>query len=295
MLCHCRSSRELSQVPNLVFSISLFPPANTTTCINYVLAQSQLLLSAFLRVHLSRLHQIQFQDQSQHEGNAASFGPAPWPLVRNLPDFIKNKPVFQWIHGFMNEMKTKIACTLLGNVHIIPVTSPEISREFLKTHDAVFASRLNTIVSEYSSRGFLSIAVVPKGEQWKKVRRIVASNVINQTTFKWLHEKRLEEADNLVRFIYNQISNTSSVINVRNTVRQYSVNVSRKMIFSTRYFGNEIGIGIEEEEHVESLFTVLGHLFAFSLSDYFPWMRVLDLDGHGKNCQASCGYHKQVP
>ena len=54
------------------------------------------------------------------------------------------------------------------------------------------------------------------------------------------------------------------------------------MIFSTRYFGNEIGIGIEEEEHVESLFTVLGHLFAFSLSDYFPWMRVLDLDGHGK-------------
>ena len=202
MLCHCRSSRELSQVPNQVFSISLFPPANTTTCINYVLAQPQ-------------LHQIQFQDQSQHKGNAASFGPAPWPLVRNLPDFIKNKPVFQWIHGFMNEMKTKIACTQLGNVHIIPVTSPEISREFLKKHDAVFASRLNTTVSEYSSRGFLSIAVVPKGEQWKKVRRIVASNVINQTTFKWLHEKRLEEADNLVRFIYNQISNTSSVINVR--------------------------------------------------------------------------------
>ena len=122
---------------------SFFPPANTTTCINYVLAQSQLLSA--------------FQDQSQHEGNAASFGQAPWPLVRNLPDFIKNKPVFQLIHGFVNEMKTKISCTQLGNVHIIPVTSPEISREFLKTHDAVFASRLNTIVSEFSSRGFLSI------------------------------------------------------------------------------------------------------------------------------------------
>ena len=61
------------------------------------------------------------------------------------------------------------------------------------------------------------------------------------------------------------------------------------MIFNTRYFGNKgkkdggPGIGIdEEEEHVESLFTVLNHLFAFSLSDYFPWMRVLDLDGHGK-------------
>ena len=42
------------------------------------------------------------------------------------------------------------------------------------------------------------------------------------------------------------------------------------------------GPGVEEEQHVESLFTVLAHLYVFSLSDYFPWLRVLDLDGHEK-------------
>ncbi|KAJ9698979.1 hypothetical protein PVL29_007849 [Vitis rotundifolia] len=230
-------------------------------------------------------------------------GPAPWPLLRNLPDLLKNKPAFRWIHGFMKEMNTEIACIQLGNVHVIPVISPEISREFLKKHDAIFASRPVTMASEYSSGGFLTIAVVPEGTQWKKMRRVVACDVINQTTFKWLHDKRVEEADNLVGFIYNQCKTftSPSIINVRNTVRQYSGNVIRKMILNTRYFGEgkkDGGPGIEEEQHVESLFTVLAHLYAFSLSDYFPWMRVLDLDGHEKTVRQAMNtidkYHDPI-
>ena len=139
-------------------------------------------------------------------------------------------------------MNTDIACIQLGNIHVIPVTSPEISREFLKKHEAVFASRPITMATEYSSGGFLTTAVVPWGDQWKKMRRVLASDVINPSTFRWLHDKRVEEADNLVRCIYNQckISTSNnclgSVINLRNTVRQYSGNAIRKMILNTRYF-----------------------------------------------------------
>ncbi|KAJ9699121.1 hypothetical protein PVL29_007954 [Vitis rotundifolia] len=199
------------------------------------------------------------------------------------------KPTFRWIHAFMKEMNTEIACIQLGNIHVIPVTSPEISREFLKKHDAVFASRPITMATEYSSGGFLTTAVVPWGDQWKKMRRVLASDVINPSTFRWLHDKRVEEADNLVRCIYNQCkistSNNCLGLNLRNTVRQYSGNAIRKMILNTRYFGQgkkDGGPGVEEEQHVESLFTVLAHLYVFSLSDYFPWLRLLDLDGHEK-------------
>ena len=219
-------------------------------------------------------------------------GPAPWPLLRNLPHLLHNRPAFRWIHGFMKEMNTEIACIQLGNVHVIPVTSPEISREFLKKHDAVFASRPITMATEYSSGGFLTTAVVPWGDQWKKMRRFLASNVLNSSTFRWMHDKRLEEADNLVGYVYNQsnISSTTnnclgSLVNVRYAARHYSGNAIRKMIFNNRYFGEgrrDGGPGVEEEQEVESLFTVLTHLYAFSLSDYFPWLRVLDLDCHEK-------------
>jgi hypothetical protein len=40
------------------------------------------------------------------------------------------------------------------------------------------------------------------------------------------------------------------------------------------------GPGLEEIEHVDAAFILLNYAFAFSPSDYIPWLRLLDLDGH---------------
>ncbi|GMI70201.1 hypothetical protein HRI_000689400 [Hibiscus trionum] len=131
-------------------------------------------------------------------------GPTPWPLIGNLPEIWRNKPAFRWILGLMKHLGTDIACIRLAKTHIIVVTSPEIAREFLKKQDSVFASRPTTMATEYATRGFLSTALVPWGDQWKKMRRVIACNVINPARLRWLLHKRTEEADNLVKFIYNQ-------------------------------------------------------------------------------------------
>ncbi|XVF00343.1 hypothetical protein REPUB_Repub03eG0277000 [Reevesia pubescens] len=142
------------------------------------------------------------------------------------------------------------------------------------------------MATEYSSRRFLTIAVVPWGDQWKKMRKVVASEIVTPTRLRWLLEKRTEEADNLVRFIHNQCkSNAGAAINLRLAMRHYSGNVIRKMMFNKRYFGEgrkDGGPEYEEEEHVESLFTVLVRLYSFILSDYVPSLRALDLEGHEK-------------
>ncbi|KAK5794708.1 phenylalanine N-monooxygenase-like isoform X1 [Gossypium arboreum] len=229
-------------------------------------------------------------------------GPIPWPIIGNPPEIWQNKPVFRWILGLMKQLGTDIACIRLGHVHVIAVTSPEIAREFLKKHDSVFASRPKTMAAEYATRGFLSTALVPWGDQWKKMRKVMASNVINPARLSWLLHKRTQEADNLVRFIYNQCINHENlhggVINLRLAVRQYTGNAIRRMMFNTRYFGKgreDGGPGYEEEQHVESLFTVLMHLNSFILSDYVPWLRPLDLEGHEKIVSKAMrivnGYH----
>ncbi|PPR98677.1 hypothetical protein GOBAR_AA21996 [Gossypium barbadense] len=217
-------------------------------------------------------------------------GPTRWPIIGNIPEILskKNKPTYRWIHGFMKELNTDIACIRLANTHVIPVTSPEIAREFLKKHDAVFASRPVTMATEYSSRGFLTIAVVPWGDQWKKMRKVMASEIMTAARPRSLLYKRTEEVDNLVRFIYNQCksnSGSSAVINLRLAARQCTGNVIRKMLLNRRYFGEgrkDGGPGYEEVEYIESVFTVLRHLYSFILSDYMPWLRPLDLEGHGK-------------
>ncbi|XP_058075362.1 phenylalanine N-monooxygenase-like [Magnolia sinica] len=237
------------------------------------------------------LLQFRSETRKKHAMHPLPPGPESWPIVGSIPELLFKKPAFRWILGLMKEMNTDIACIRLGSTHVIPVTCPEIAREFLKKQDAVFASRPLTMGTEYSSRGFLSVAVAPLGDQWKKMRRVVASEVLSAARLRWLHDKRIEEADNLIRYLYNQCmsidrrSESGAVINVRTAVRQYSGNVIRKLMFNKRYFGvgcTDGGPGVEEEEHVEALFNVLSLLYAFSVSDYIPRLRCLDMDGHEK-------------
>ena len=221
-------------------------------------------------------------------------GPKPWPIVGNLPEMLTNKPISQWIHNLMDEMNTEIACIRLGNVHVITVTSPELGREFLKKQDAIFSSRPICMAADLASNGYLSVALVPSGEQWKKMRRILASEVLSPAKHRWLHGKRDEEADHLVRYVYNQckITMEGGVVNVRIATQHYCGNVIRKMIFGKRFFGKGMedgGPGVEEEEHVAGLFTILGYLFSFCISDYLPCLRVFDIDGHEKIMKKALG------
>jgi phenylalanine N-monooxygenase len=117
------------------------------------------------------------------------------------------------------------------------------------------------------------------------MKKVVASNVINSKTLQWLLNKRTEEADNLARFVCNQSEKSTCVVDVRLAIQQYCGNVIRKMMFNKRYFGkgsNDGGPGIEEVEYIESLWSLLNHIYAFAVSDYIPCSRALDLDGHEK-------------
>ncbi|PON37123.1 Cytochrome P450, E-class, group I [Trema orientale] len=218
-------------------------------------------------------------------------GPSPWPVLGCVPEMWRNRPAYKWVHRLMQQLGTDIACVRLGNTHVIAVSNPELAREFLKKHDAVFASRPLTMATRILSRGYITTGVVPWGEQWKKMRRILMSDVFSHSRAAWLLRKRTEEADNLVRFLYNQslqsatINGAAGVVNVRTAAQQYSVGVMRRMMFDKRYFGkgrDDGGPGQEEEEHVGALFTMLLHVYAFCVSDYLPWLRWLDLDGHQK-------------
>ncbi|KAK3188472.1 hypothetical protein Dsin_028033 [Dipteronia sinensis] len=58
------------------------------------------------------------------------------------------------------------------------------------------------------------------------------------------------------------------------------------MVFNKRFFRDELkdrGLGLEEEEHVYAVFTILYYLYSFCASDFVPCFRwKFDLDGHEK-------------
>ncbi|WVY98534.1 hypothetical protein V8G54_030685 [Vigna mungo] len=217
-------------------------------------------------------------------------GPKPWLMLGNLPEMLTKKPAHQWIHNLMKEMNTEIACIRLGNTYVIPVTCPTIARQFLGEHDATFASRSLTTCTDLVSSGYLTTILVPFGDQWKKMKKILTSALLSSEKHLWLHDRRTEEADNLMFYVYNKSKTVNNgvagLVNIRSVARHYCGNVIRKIVFNKRYFGKgrkDGGPSFEEEEHVDSIFVLLRYLYAFSISDYISCLRKLDLDGHQKN------------
>ncbi|MCL7049593.1 hypothetical protein MKW94_030904 [Papaver nudicaule] len=216
-------------------------------------------------------------------------GPAPWPIVGCVPKLLRSKPAMRWILSLMAEMNTEIACIRLGKVHVIPVTSPELAREFFRKNDERFAQRPKSMGTEYMSHGYLTTVFTPLGDQWKKMKRIMTSELISPARLHWLLVKRTEEAKNLVYFVYNQCTKKSAsgggVVDLRMAIRQYAGNVVRKMVFNRRYFGQgreDGGPGLEEVEQVDAIFTGLSLCYAFCISDYLPYLRWFDFQGHEK-------------
>ncbi|MED6127466.1 hypothetical protein PIB30_088374 [Stylosanthes scabra] len=201
-------------------------------------------------------------------------GPKPWPIIGNLPEMIAHRPTSRWIHNIMNDLNTEIACIRLGNIHVIPITSPKIAREILIKKDSIFASRPLNWSSEHVSSGYLSTVFAPYGAQWKKMKKVMANELVSPRRLQWLQDKRMEEADNIVSYVYKQCdkNNGGGLVDIR-------------LVFNARHFGKgkeDGGPGFEEVEHIDAIFTVLRYLFAFSISDYVPCLRELDLDGHKK-------------
>ncbi|KAJ4842320.1 hypothetical protein Tsubulata_046532 [Turnera subulata] len=212
-------------------------------------------------------------------------GPAPWPIVGNLPELLRCKPTFRWVHGFMKEMNTDIACIRVRNTHFIPVLSPEIAREICRKQDAIFSTRPLTLSTQVTSGGYLTPIFAPNSEQWKKMRKMLVSEVVSPARIKWLRDKRAKEGDNLVFYVQNQYKANRSV-NLRLVTRHYCANVSRRMFLGRRNFGRGMpdgGPGPEEIEHVEAIFNFVKYVYSFCISDYFPFMAGLDLDGQQRS------------
>ncbi|CAA0829149.1 cytochrome p450 79a2 [Striga hermonthica] len=186
----------------------------------------------------------------------------------------------------MQENNTEIACIRLGRTHVIPVASPELAREFLRKHDQIFASRPFCMTAKLTSDNYLATVLSPTGHQWKKMRKIMSTKILSPTMHRFLHGKRLQEDDHLVRYAYNQCRESNhGLVNIRAVAQHYCANVTRRMVFGKRFFGpgmEDGGPGKEEIEHVEALFTILKYLYGFSVADYVPWLEVFDFDGYKK-------------
>jgi phenylalanine N-monooxygenase len=118
-------------------------------------------------------------------------GPAKLPVIGNMHQIVWNKPaVFRWIHRLFKEMDTDILCLHLGSTRVIAVTCPELAREVMQKNDAVFANRPTMFTSGSFTLGYKGSIFSPYGEQWKKMKRVLTTQILAPSMEKQLHHLR---------------------------------------------------------------------------------------------------------
>ncbi|GFP89553.1 premnaspirodiene oxygenase [Phtheirospermum japonicum] len=131
--------------------------------------------------------------------------PGPWnlPFIGNLHLFAGSNPP----HHTLKALAKKYGPLMhlkLGEVDTIIVSSPEIAKELLKTHDIVFAARPSLLVAEISCYGNTDVAFAPYGEYWRQLRKICTLELLSARRVLSFRQIREDEVSGLCKWIAMQ-------------------------------------------------------------------------------------------
>ncbi|KAL4345393.1 hypothetical protein AHAS_Ahas11G0273900 [Arachis hypogaea] len=190
--------------------------------------------------------------------------PGPWklPLIGNLHQLAGSLP-----HHALRKLANKHGPLMhlqLGQNSVVIVSSPNMAREIMKTHDLAFADRPEFLPSKIMAYGSIDIAFAPYGQYWRQMRKICTLEVLSSKkvqSFSFIREEEVANTVETIRTAAGATINLSKMIN-----NLISTVVSRAV------FGN---ISEDHEQFVSFVKESIALSDGFDLADLFPSLKPL--------------------
>ncbi|GLT49599.1 hypothetical protein SLA2020_231470 [Shorea laevis] len=196
-------------------------------------------------------------------------GPPGLPLIGNLHQFIKSAP-----HLYLWQLSQKYGPLMslkLGFRQTLIVSSANMAKELLKTHDLDVCSRPQLLSLQKLSYNRLDVSFSPYNAYWREIRKICVIHLFNSKMAELYRPIREDEVSQLIEKILKS-SAASKPINLSQVTECLTSAFICRIAFGKRYEdeGAEISRFHEFHAQLEAMFV------SFFVSDYFPSMGWMD-------------------
>ncbi|KDO62264.1 hypothetical protein CISIN_1g0110961mg, partial [Citrus sinensis] len=200
--------------------------------------------SILLAILLSALAVLKLEKRSQTNNRISNPPPGPWklPVIGNLYQLAGSLP-----HHGLRDLSKKYGPLMLlqlGEVPTIIVSSPEVAKEVMKTHDVVFASRPHFPAAQILSYNYRDIIFSSYGDSWKQLRKICVSELLSAKRVQSFQSIREAEVSDLINWIS---SKAGSVINLTQNVHSLMYGITSRAAFGNRSRDQEAFVAVIEE------------------------------------------------
>nr|GLL28845.1 premnaspirodiene oxygenase-like [Ipomoea trifida] len=200
-------------------------------------------------------------------------GPRKLPLIGNLHQLSGSTP-----HRRLRQLAEKygpIMHVQLGEVPAVVISSPAAAKAVMKTHDLVFATRPEILMSKIVGYDSSHIAFCPYGDLWRQLRRICVVELLSARRVQSFEPIRAGEADALISRISSAFSGGKiTAVNLSQIIYSFTNSVTALAAFG------------EKSKHQERFMATMKRITelagGFELPDIFPSLTLLHSLGGAK-------------
>nr|XP_043608826.1 flavonoid 3'-monooxygenase-like [Erigeron canadensis] len=203
-------------------------------------------------------------------------GPTPWPIVGNLPHLgmvpHHSLAALAEKHGPLMHLR-------LGFVDVVVAASASVAAQFLKVHDANFASRPPNSGAKHIAYNYQDLVFAPYGPRWRMLRKICSVHLFSNKALDDFRHVREEEVAILTRVLVN--AGKSSPVVLGQLLNVCTTNALARVMLSRRVFadvGSE-GVDPKADEFKDMVVELMVLAGEFNLGDFIPALDKLDLQG----------------
>ncbi|KAJ8440996.1 hypothetical protein Cgig2_021360 [Carnegiea gigantea] len=204
---------------------------------------------------------------SKSHKNAAKLPPGPpkLPIIGNLHQLAAKNSLPHHVFAELAKVYGPIMHLRLGELSTVVVSSAEMAKEVMRTHDAALCSRPSILAGELVFYGSSDIGLAPYGEYWRQVRKIATVELFTAKRVQSFRPVREEEVANLVKSI---VIEEGSVVNLSKMLFGLAFDITSRIAFNKK--------GTEQEEF-RALAADVGEMVSgSSVCDIYPSVKFLN-------------------